>query len=146
VSFAKKIVVTHCARAAYTASVPVHGTYTAVYTVRHGPYAAVYTRIRAHRRYKAVYAPYTRPCTRPVHSRIHGPCTRQRTRPVVYMAGRPTGHVHVPRRHATAVCGPSRPCTRPVHSPFTTVYTVVNGLCKTAVTRPSDTCIRLHRS
>ena len=36
-----------------------------------------------------------------------------------------TGRVHVPRRHATAVCGPSRPCTRPVHSPFTAVYTAV---------------------
>ena len=49
----------------------VHGPFTAVYT-------AVYTRICVHRGYKAVYAPYTRPCTRPVHvhSRIHGPCTR----------------------------------------------------------------------
>jgi len=36
----------------------------------------VYTCIPVHRRYKAVYAPYTRPCTRPVLSRIHGPCTR----------------------------------------------------------------------
>ena len=46
----------------------VHGPFTAVYT-------AVYTRIRVHRRYKAVYAPYTRLCTRLIHSRIHGPCT-----------------------------------------------------------------------
>ena len=76
-SFAKKILVTHCARAVYTARVPVHGTYTAVYTVRYGPYATVYTaRIRVHRRYKAAFTPYTRPCPRPVHIRIHGPCTR----------------------------------------------------------------------
>ena len=65
--------------------------------------------------------------------RVHGPCTRPRTRPVVYMAGRPTGHVHVPRRHATAVCGPSLPCTRPVHSPFTAVYTAVYDGHYTAV-------------
>jgi len=52
-----------------------------------------------------------------VHGRVHGPsCTWQ--------VGLP-GHVHVPRRHATAVCGPSRPCTRPVHSPFTAVYRAV---------------------
>ena len=52
-----------------------------------------------------------------VHGRVHGPsCTWQ--------VGLP-GHVHLPRRHATAVCGPSRPCTRPVHSPFTAVYTAV---------------------
>jgi len=58
--FAKKIVVTHCARDVYTARVPVHGTYTAVYTVPHGPHAAVYTAVYTrigllvHRRYKAV--------------------------------------------------------------------------------------------
>jgi len=107
----------------YTARVPVHGTYTAVYTVRHGPYAAVYTavytRIRVHRRYKAVYAPYARPCTRPVHSRIHGPCTRPRTRPVMYMAGKPTGPC---TRSQTARYGRVRPVTavytarsQPVH-------------------------------
>jgi len=84
----------------------------------------VYTRIRVHRRYKAKYAPYTRPCTRPVHSRIHGPCTRPvhgsvnvrvhgpctrpRTRPVVYMAGRPTGPC---TRSQTARYGRVRPVT-----------------------------------
>jgi len=52
-----------------------------------------------------------------VHSRVHGPsCTWQVVLP---------GHVHIPRRHATTVCGPSRPCTRPVHRPFTAVYTAV---------------------
>jgi len=71
VTFAKKIVVTHYARAVYTARVPVHGTYTAV--TLHGltrpvhgrvdgpftaVYTAVYTRIRVHSRYKAVLAPY----------------------------------------------------------------------------------------
>ena len=98
-------------------------------------YTAVYTRIRVHRRYKAVYAPYTRPCTRPVHSRIqgpstqpvygsvnvrvHGPCTRPRTRPVVYMADRPTGPC---ASSQTARYGPVRPVTavymarsQPVH-------------------------------
>ena len=91
--------------------------------------------IRVHRRYKAVYAPYTRPCTRPVHSRIHGPCTRPvhgsvnvgvhgpctrpRTRPFVYMAGRPTGPC---TRSQTARYGRVRPVTavytarsQPVH-------------------------------
>jgi len=60
-----------------------------------------------------------------VHGRVHGPsCTWQ-----VGLWGR----VHVPRRHATAVCGPLRPCTRPVHSPFTAVYTVVYDGRYTAV-------------
>jgi len=60
-----------------------------------------------------------------VHGRVHGPsCTWQ--------VGLP-GHVHVPRRHAKAVCGPSRPCIRPVHSPFTAVYTAVYDGRYTAV-------------
>ena len=60
-----------------------------------------------------------------VHGRVHGQsCTWQ--------VGLP-GHVHVPRRHATAVCGPSRPCTRPAHSPFTAVYTAVYDGRNTAV-------------
>jgi len=60
-----------------------------------------------------------------VHGRVHDPsCTWQ--------VGLP-GHVHVPRRHATAVCGPSRPCTRPVHSLFTAVYTAVYDGRYTAV-------------
>ena len=57
--------------------------------------------------------------------RVHGPsCTWQ--------VGLP-GHLHVPRRHATAVCGSSRPCTRPVHSPFTAVYKAVYDGRYTAV-------------
>ena len=65
-SFAKKIVVTHCARAVYTARVPVHGTYTAIYTVRHGPYAAVYTAVhgRVHSRV------HTHTCTPPLQGRV----------------------------------------------------------------------------
>jgi len=137
----------------YTARVPVHGTYTAIYTVRHGPYEAVYTavyaRVRVHRRYKAVHAPYTRPCTRPVHSRIHGPCTRPvhgsvnvrvygqctrpRTGPVVYMAGRPTGPCTCSQ---TARYGRVRPVTA--------VYTVrsqpVHGSVYGRVRRPLHGC------
>ena len=119
----------------------VHGPFSAL-----AVYTAVYTRIRVHHRYKAVYAPYTRPCTRPVRSRIHGPCTRTVHGSVnvrvhgpscTWQVGLP-GHVHVPRRHATAVCGPSRPCTRPVHSPFTTVYTAVfDGRVRAAHGRPT---------
>ena len=141
-SFANKIVVTHKARAVYTARVPVHGTYTAVYTVRHGPYAAVYTaRSRPCTQpctHAYVYTALIRPCTRPVHSRIHdhvhGPYTalqmfvytgrvhgRVHGPSCTWRVGLP-GHVHVPRRHATAVCGPLWPCTRPIHSPFTAVY------------------------
>ena len=71
-----------------------------------------------------------------VRGRVHGPCIRLckcscvlAVYTAAYTArrvhGMYTGHVHVPRRHATAVCGPSRPCTRPVHNPFTTVYTAV---------------------
>jgi len=89
VSFAKKIVVTHCARAVYTARVPVNGTYTAVYTVRHGPYAAVYTaRSRPCTQpctHAYVYTAVTRPCMRHIHGRVHGQYT------AVY-----TDHVHGP--------------------------------------------------
>jgi len=128
----------------------LHGPFTAVYT-------AVYTRIRVHRRYKAVHAPYTRPCTRPVHSRIHGPCTRPvhgsvnvrvygpctrpHTRPVVYMAGT--------RAMYTFPDGTLRPCAARhgrVHGPFTARSRQCIRPCTTAVTRLSDTCIRLHRS
>jgi len=89
VSFAKKIVVTHCARAVYTARVPVHGTYTAVYTVRHGPYAAVYTALSwpctQPGTHSYVYTAVTRPCTHHIHDRVHGQYT------AVY-----TGNVHGP--------------------------------------------------
>jgi len=67
---------------------------------------------------------YNGPCTRPLHGRIQepsGPCIRQ--------VGLPR-RVHVPRRHAAAVCGPcTRPCTRPV---YTNMYTALYGTC----TRP----------
>jgi len=95
----------------------VHGTYTAVYTVRSGPYAAVYT-ASTQPYTRAMYTARTRlckcSCIRAVYAAVHGPsCTWQ--------VGLP-GHVHVLRRHATAVCGPSRPCRRPIHSPFTAVH------------------------
>jgi len=114
-------------------------------------YTAVYTRIRVHRRYEAVYAPYTRPCTRPVHSRIHGPCTRPihgsvnvrvhgpctRPRvhgPVVDLAGRPTGPC---TRSQTARYGPVRPVTAVytarLHGPFTARSRQCIRLCTTAV-------------
>jgi len=119
----------------------VHGRnapcmYTVVYTSHRQPCTcsstrAVYTaRTRPSTRSDTAR---TRPCTRPVHSRIHGPCTwpvhgsvnvRVHGPSCTWQVGLP-GHVHVPRRHATAVCGPSRPCTRPAHSPFTAVYTAV---------------------
>jgi len=120
----------------------VHGQFTAVYT-------AVYTRIRVHRRYKVVHAPYTRPCTRPVHSRIHGPCTRHvhgfvsvrvykpctrpRTRPVVYMAGRPTGPC---TRSQTARYG----SVRPVTAVYTARSQPVHGSVYGRVRRPLHGC------
>ena len=58
--------------------------------------------------------PCNGPCTRPLHGRVQGPsgpCKRQ--------VG-PPGRVHVPRRHATAVCGPLRHTVRVrgrVHGP-----------------------------
>jgi len=133
VSFAKKIVVTLRTSRVH-GRVPVHGTYTAIYT---RPCTHAY----------AVYAPYTGPCTRPVHSRIHGPCTRPvhgsvnvrvhgpctwpRTRPVVYMAGRPTG----PCTHSqTARYGRVRPVTA--------VYTARYGRVHVPITARSRECIR----
>jgi len=71
--------------------------------------------------------------TERVHCRVHGPsCTWQVNLP---------GRVHVPRRHATTVCGPLRPCTRPVHSPFTAVLhgRPTRAYVYTAVKRP---CMR----
>jgi len=111
----------------YTARVPVHGTYkaiyTAIYTVRHGPYAAVYTaRSRPCTQpctHAYVYTAVTRPCMRHIHGRVHGQYTamymgRLHGPSCTWQVGLP-GHLRVPRRHATAVWGPSRPCTRPVH-------------------------------
>jgi len=163
VSFAKKIVVTHCARAVYTARVPVHGTYTVVYTAR------------------------TRPCTRPVHGRVHRrvhthtctPPLQGRVRAIytavyttstqpytrtMYMARTRlrkcscTQAVYTSRRvHGrwaywamyTLPDGTLRPCAAHhgrVHGPFTAHSRQCIRPCTTAVTRPSDTCIRLHRS
>jgi len=135
----------------------LHGPTRPVRGRVHGPFTAVYTRIRVHRCYKVVYAPYTRPCTRPVHSRIHGPCTRPvygsvkvhtgrvpgrvYGLPCTWQVGRP-GRVYGPRRHATAVCSPLRPCIRP----FTARSRQCIRPCTTSVTRPSDTCMCLHRS
>jgi len=43
-----------------------------------------------------------------VHGRLHGPSS-------TWQVGLP-GRIHVPRRHATAVCGQLRPCcSEPVH-------------------------------
>ena len=98
--------------------------------------------------FSAVYIARTRPCngpcTWPLHGRVQGqsgPCIRQ--------VGLP-GRVHVPRRHAMAVCGPLRHTVRVrrrVHGPCRRTCTrLCIRPCTTAVTRPSDTCIRLHRS
>jgi len=64
--------------------------------------------------FSAVYIARRRPC--------NGPCTRPCTRasgPCIRQVGLP-GSVHVPRRHATAVCGPLRHTVgvrRRVHGP-----------------------------
>jgi len=74
-SFAKTIVVTHCARAVYTARVPVHGTYMAVYT-------AVSTRIRVHctpplqGRVRAIYTDVYMASTQPYTRAMYTACTR----------------------------------------------------------------------
>ena len=69
----------------------------------------------------AVYIARTRPCngpcTRPLHGRVQGP-----SGPCIRQVGLP-GHVHVPRRHAAAVCGPC--LDRHVHSCVWDVYTTV---------------------
>jgi len=135
-----------------------------VHSRLHGPFTAVYTRIRVHRSYKAVYAPYTRhsrihgPCTRPVHGsvsvRVHGSCTRPRTRPVVYMAGRPTGPC---TRSQTARYGRVRTVTavytarsQPVHgSVYSRVRRPLHGrptraYIYTAVKRPCTRHVDVH--
>ena len=91
----------------------VHGSVRAVCTAVFGrvhwpctlPFSAVYI---------ARARPCNGPCTRPLHGRVQGssgPCIRQ-----VGLLCR----VHVPRRHATAVCGPLRRTVRVcrrVHGP-----------------------------
>jgi len=72
--FCKENVVTHCARAVYTARVPVHGTYTARSLPCTQPCTHAY-----------MYTAVTRPCTRHIHGRVHSQYT------AVY-----TGHVHGP--------------------------------------------------
>ena len=75
--------------------------------------------------FSAVYIARTRPCngpcTWPLHGRVQGSsgqCIRQ--------VGLP-GRVHVPRRHATAVCGPLRHTVR--------VRGRVHGPCRRTCTR-----------
>jgi len=116
--------VSTCTRPCYTAvygrvTCRVYGSVLAVAAGLHGSVRAVCTAVfgRVHwpcsQPFSAVYIartrPFNGPCTRPLHGRVQGPsgaCIRQ--------VGLP-GRVHVPRRHATAVCGPcTRPCTRPV--------------------------------
>ena len=169
-SFAKKIAVTYCARAVYTARVPVHGTYTAVYTVRHGSYAAVYTaRSRPCTQpciHAYVYTAVTRPCTRHIHGRVHGQYTTThsytramytaRTRlckcsctravylaaytAVVDMAGRPTGPC---TRSQSARYGRVRPVTAVCTRPVHSQFTAVH----TAVYDGSYTAVRhVHTS
>jgi len=106
VSLAKKIVVTHCERAVYTALVSVHGTYTAVYTVRHGPYAA-----------------RSRPCTPPLQGRVRAIYTAVYTA-VVYMAGRTTGPC---TRSQTARYGRVRPVTTVYTARSQPIHCSVNG-------------------
>ena len=68
--------------------------------------------------FSAVYIARTRPCngpcTPPLHGRVQGPSGS-----CIPQVGLP-GRVHVPRRHATAVCGPLRHTVRVrgrVHGP-----------------------------
>ena len=96
----------------------VYGVFGRVHWLCTLPFSAVYI---------ARTRPCNSPCTRSLDGRVQGSsgkCIRQ--------VGQ-QGRAHVPRRHATAVCGPSRPCTRPVHSPFTPVYTAVYDGSYTAV-------------
>jgi len=102
----------------YTA---VYGPYRLVYTAMYGPsarpFSAVYTG-RVHcpctLPFSAVYVartwPCNGPCTRPLHGRVQGSFG-----PYIRQVGLP-GRIHVPRRHATAVCGPLRHTVR-VHGP-----------------------------
>ena len=114
---------------------PVYGPYRLVYTAVYGPcarpFSAVYTgRVgRVHwpctlpfsAAYIARTRPYNGPCTRPLHGRVQGPsgpCIRQVSLP---------GRVHVPRRHATAVCDPLRHTVR--------VRGRIHGSCRRTCTR-----------
>jgi len=128
-------------------------------------HARVHSRVHTHTctpplqgRVRAIYTAVYTASTWLVHSRIHGPCTRPVHGSVnvrvhtgrvhgpscTWQVGLP-GRVHVPRRHATAVCSQSRPCTRPVHSPFTAVYTAVYDGRYTAVRHGHTSTPQLKR-
>jgi len=83
--------------------------------------------------------PYNGPCTRPLHGRIQGP-----SGPYIRQVGLP-GRIHVPRRHATAVCGPLRhtvclrTCTRLC---MVRVHDRVHGALRPC-TRPTAVTCRL---
>jgi len=170
-----RVHVSTCTRAVYTAVYgPSTRPKTAVYTAVHGRVtcrvyghvwavsARVYGSVRAVCTYvfgrvhwpcilpfSAVYIARTRPCngpcTRPLHGHVQGPCIRQ--------VGLP-GRVHVPRRHATAVCGPLRHTVRVryrVHGPcrrtctwlcMGRVYDRVHGALR-PYTRPTAVTCRL---
>ena len=136
-SFAKIIVVTHCARAVYTARVPVHGTYTAVYTVQHGPYAAVYT---------ARSRQCTQPCT---HAYVYTAITR-RVRAIYTAVYTASIQLYTRAMYTARIRFCKCSCTRAV---YTAAYTArsqpVHGSVYGRVRRPSHghpthTCIRLH--
>jgi len=142
------VYVSTCTRAVYTAVYgPSTQPKTAVYTAVDGrvtcreygrvvntAVSAVFGRVHwpCTLPFSAVYIARTQPCngpcTRPLHGRVQGrsgPCARQ--------VGLPC-RVHVPRRHATAMCGPFRvrgrvhdPCRRTctrlcIWDVYTTVY------------------------
>jgi len=101
-------------------SAPVHGSVQAVCTAVFGrvhwpctlPFSAFYI---------ARTRPCNGPCTRPLHGRVQGP-----SGPCIRHVGL-LGCVHVPRRHATAVCGPLRHTVR--------VRDRVHGPCRRTCTR-----------
>jgi len=146
-----RVYVYTCTRAVYTAVYgPSTRPKTAVYTAVHGRVMCrVYGRVRAASArihgsvravctavfgrvywpctlpFLAVYIARTRPCngrcTRPYYDSVQGPsgpCIRQVRLP---------GRVHLPRRHATAVCGPLRHTVR--------VRGRVHGPCRRTCTR-----------
>ena len=100
---------------------PYRLVYTAVYGPCARPFSALYTGL-VHWPFSAVYIARTRPSnsprTQPLHGRVQGPSVRH-----VGLLGR----VHVPRRHATAVCGSLRHTVR--------VRGRVNGPCRRTCTR-----------
>ena len=91
-------------------SARVHGSVRAVCTAVFGrvqwpctlPFSAVYI---------ARTPPCNGPCTRPLHGRVQGP-----SGPCIRQVGLPR-RVHIPKRHATAVCGPLR-----IRSVYAAVY------------------------